>query len=474
MKLHSLLLSAASAALMLASCQDDEINKIGGSITQGEASITIDSTLYDLRAVAVPNDDYDSRTGNLMVGSIAVPEYGSLHTSFVSRMMCLQSLPLADTIPSERVDSCRLRLVISRDLTTGDSLLPQQLTVYRLNKQLPDDISNSFDPEGYYDASAPLGRKTFTASSIGNKIMLDNSTNSTAYLAMKVPVPAQLGRDLFDKYRHEPELFAWPKTFAQYFPGLYVDSSFGNGCVANVIEMKLWAYFWHPDQKKVTTETDTTMVDYHKVDSVALLSVSPEVLSSNRIDYRVSETLRRRIADGQIVITTPGGYRANFTFPAQAIIDEYNRQQHNLSIVSALDMTVPASAIENDFGLGPAPYMLMVKTKELHSFFRENKIPDNKTSFQSAYDAVNGCYRFSALRAYILDLIEKGTVTPDDVDFTFVPVLVTGETVGNNYYGSGGTYYITKCVPYTLMPTMTLLDTKNARVVFTFSSQLIE
>lgn len=118
--------------------------------------------------------------------------------------------------------------------------------------------------------------------------------------------------------------------------------------------------------------------------------------------------------------------------------------------------------------------MLMIKKSEVESFFKNNKIPDNSTSFYSAYDSSNKRYYFSALRNYILSLIEKGNVTDEDVDFTLIPVNVTGETVPGGYYGAPSSFYVTKCVPYTIAPSMTMLDTKKAQVVFTFSSQIVE
>lgn len=471
MKFNKILIALGIvAAPLMVACEDDQVSEIGSSITTGEASITIDSTTYNLNAVAVVNDNYDARTGNLMFGNISVPEYGDLKTSFVSRMMCLTSLPLTDSIPASRVDSVKLRMIVSRDLTTGDSLLPQQVTVYRLTKQLPSGISNAFDPQGYYDQASKLGQKSFTTSSIGNRIYVDGNKNPN-YVAIDVDMPRQLGVDLFDRYKKDPSIFAWPQTFAQYFPGLFVESSFGKGCVANVAEVDLWTYFWHPATKKVINDKDTTVVAYNKVDSVCLLSATPEVLSSNNIKYTVAQSIKDDIAAGKIVITTPGGYYARITLPARQIIAEYNNQQHNLSIISALSMSIPASTISNDFNIGAAPYMLMIKTSEIDEFFRNNRIPDNKTSFYAEYDAYRGRYAFNSLRTYILNLIDKGTVDNDDVDFTLVPVNVSGETEPS--YG-GSTYYITKCVPYMLKPTMTLVDTQNAQVVFTFSSQLID
>ena len=112
----------------------------------------------------------------------------------------------------------------------------------------------------------------------------------------------------------------------------------------------------------------------------------------------------------------------------------------------------------------------MIKTSEIDDFFSKGRLPDNKTSFSSTYDYTNGRYRFNALREYILNLIKKGEIEDDDVDFSFVPVYIGYDNGGQNDTQS----FVTKCLPYTFAPTMTELDTKNSTIIFSFSSQLIE
>lgn len=472
MKLSRLILPLSALVLAAGySACDDDVSQIGGSITKGEITISVDSTDYDLHAVSVVNNNYDSRSGNLLLGNIDVEEYGRLNCSFVSRLLCVTSVPQADTVPVERVDSCILRLVMARTDITGDSLAPQQVTVYKLNKQLPDNITNQFDPTGYYDPSTRLGRRSYTISEIAKSDSAFVSDGSVGK-AVDIKLPVELGRDLFTKYKNEPEIFQWPQTFAQYFPGLYVESSFGRGCVANIYYMYMYVFFHTPDEKKTTVDGETVTTKYNRVEAVTVCSNAAMVLSSNNISYSVSDKIKDLIANGETVITTPGGYVARFNFPIQDIIDDYKNKDHNLSIISNLSMTVPAEKIDNDFNIGAAPYMLMIKTSEIDSFFKNNKIPDNKTSFYATYDSTNKRYVFSGLRPYLLNLLDKENISDDDVDFSLIPVSITQEKSTTGY---GQTvFYVSKCVPYTATPTMTRMHMEKAKIVFTFSSQVIE
>ncbi|MDE6771282.1 MAG: DUF4270 domain-containing protein [Muribaculaceae bacterium] len=463
-------LSALAMAIGGLACEDD-VSPIGGSITKGEASISIDTTIFNLDATPVINDRYDARSGALMLGNITVPEYGDLNCSFVTRLLCATNVPVADTIPEERIDSCLLSLYVGSLNYTGSSSAPQQLEVYRLEKQIPSDIDNNFvpTPGDYYNPRMPLGKKSYTVS---NLALSDSLQSVTTGVTINVKMPDKMAKDIFREYKENPQIFQWPETFAkEYLPGLYVKSTFGNGCLANISSLRV-SVFYHDFKTTTKVEDgDTIKTTTPDIKSVVVFSNAPEVLSSNHISYVMSDNIKDRVAAGETIITTPGGYEAKFNFPAQEIIDKYKDSERNLSIVGGLSMSIPAESVENDFGLGIAPYMLIIKTSEVEKFFAENKIPDNKTSFYAKYDSTNKRYYFSSLRSYFLDLLAKEEITDDDTEMSIIPVLISTEDVQSGY---NTVTYVTQCVPYTYYPTMTRLDTKNTEIVFTFSSQVID
>lgn len=469
-----LLLPATALAVMssFSSC-DEDTSGIGSSLTEGQISISIDTLTYDLSARAIEYDNFDSRTGNLLLGNLNVPEYGSLNCSFVTRLMCATSLQLPDSLMDpEKVDSCKLAMFMVRGDITGDSLTPQRVNVYNLTRQLPSDITNTFNPDGYYDSSKPFGTSSFTASLAGTQ---DSIFTSSSYgtVPIYVNLPKDFGKEIFRLYRDNPEVFSWPQTFAGIFPGLFIETSFGKGCVSNIQDIRMYVYFNYDKQERVIENGESVLKTVNTVGGVTPFMSSPEVLSSNNISFEVSDYIKNMVADGDMVITTPGGYRASFTFPTRDIIRRYETAEHNLSLISDLILSIPAETIENDFGIGATPTLMLIKTNEIEKFFNENKIPDNITSFTADFDSVNKRYRFSSMRQYIIDMLAKGDITDEDCDFSLIPVNLTTESV-LNYYGTSSTSYVTKCTPYTIKPTMTRLHTDEAVVVFTFSSQLLD
>lgn len=457
----------------LTACEEDTTS-IGSSITTGEVKISVDTFYFNLGAKALPVSSFDSKTGNLMLGSINTTEYGELNCSFVTRLMCVPKLDVADSLLNvDRVDSCKLILGANRSDIIGDSLAPQRLSVYTLTKQLPSDINNLFNPEGYYNAAAPLASKSYTLSEISGT---DSAFYNNSFVDLSVDLPVSFGKEIFEKYIKEPEIFQWPQTMAENFlPGLFVKSTFGKGCVANIESAYIAVFYYNLAPSTTIVDKDTIPIVKHVANVTFPFTVSPEVLSSNNITYSPSKQIveKNMVDDGQIVVTTPGGYLANFLFPAQPLIDRYKDKNSHLSTINDLILYIPAEVYNSQSGMPVAENLLMVKTSEYENFFKNNKVPDNLTSFTGVYDSNNQRYYFTTMRNYLIDLLTKETITQEDLEFTIVPVEITTETQ-SNYYSSSTTTYVTKCVPYTSKPTMTLLKTDKAMVTFSFSTQVID
>lgn len=464
---------AGASVMALTSCQD-EVSEIGGSLVNSEVTISVDSLVTDLNGKSEWVEAIDARTTTKLIGRLSVPEYGSLRCSFVTQLMSATKMNIPDSITSEMVDSTKIVFSVPRGALTGDSLAPQQLKVFRLTKQIPDTISSRFNPVGYYDPANPMGVRSYT---ISNVYMSDSAFKKRAYVSIPVKLPRDFALDLFGKYRANDPMFEWPSEFNKWFPGIYVEQNFGNGCVANISKAETFLYWHHAEQVAVPVDSGKVKYEIRDVaDSICLLSSRPEVISSNRIDYTVSDALKQRVADGTPILTSPSGYIVDITFPLESLLKKYLQSNTEMSVVAKLTLEIPGKVIKNDYGIMQAPYLLMVRTSERESFFRENKIPDNETSFYAGYDAETGTYRFEKMRAYFLKKLEdyrSGKLTSiEDEEFSLVPVYVTTEKTDN--YDGSVTTYVVRVTPYMAGPTMTHLDTEHSVIIFTFSSQKID
>lgn len=472
-RLYSILTVAmATVSLLLGAC-DDDMSSIGGSLSSSEVTIRVDSLTCNLSGKTVKAPDFETRSAYSLLGSIRVPEYGELDCSYLTQFLPAENLNLPDTITYQDIDSVKLILTIPKTYITGDTLAPQQMRVYSLTKQLPEQVTPSFNPEGYYDSANPLSTKSYTLSGY---TFGDSTYNSASIISVKASLPLEIGRNLVKAYEENPSLFVWPQEFAKYWPGIYVTPSFGKGCIAPVYSTGVYAYY---PKTVATVETDeegeVTTVYKQVADSVCMLTTAPEVVSSININYSPSENVTGMIDEGKSVIVTPAGYVVSFRFPAEYILDSYWKDEYDLGVINNLKLSIPATQISNAYGLGLPPALLMVKTSEMDSFFAEGRLPDNKTSFTSLYSADNAAYNFNSMRQYILNLMEngRGGIAEDDLNFTLIPVTVTTED-----YTDPSTYQtvtaVTSVTPYVIMPSMVELDMENALVVFTYSTQTLE
>jgi hypothetical protein len=453
--------------LWLVSCSDDSV--IGESLANDEISITIDSA-FKVSGHSVYVPDFDSRSRTLILGGVNVPEYGKLSASFVTQLMSATAMNISDTIPVDSVCGMNLKLSYRRQAITGDSLAPCQVKVFALNKDLPSDIMSNFDPTGYYDPSSPIGVKNYTASALGRT---DSLYKTDLYGHISIPVSLDLAKSVFNRYRNDPSVFQWPSTFVKYFPGLYVENTFGSGCVVNITVGEVALYYNYG--KREGYADDDGVYRYRwvsAVDSVTLFSTAPEVLSSNNLSVKISDNITSKVAAGEPVLFAPNGYHVRIKFPTQDIINKYWSDTFNVGMVNNLTFSLPVSNIKNDYGITPPPYLLMVRTCDLDTFFENNSVPDNVRSFWGTYASSTGLYTFTSMRDYIVDIMDKyGTEVPeDDTDFTLVPVNITTETVTDSSTGSSKVV-VTYCAPFILRPTMGLLDFDRASVKFIFSRQ---
>lgn len=491
------LISIAAAGLFSA-CEDN-VPTIGSDLASGEVQIALDSLVWDgteqyimrgdnkyafdcpkLSYTTLFDDAVDTRSTTNLLGRISVPEYGDLNCSFVSRMMCTTKLAIPDSIPIEQIDSMKLILRVPRGELTGDSLAPQQLRVYRLTKSLPLDIDNRFDPTGYYDPSNPIGSRSFTLSALG---MSDSIYMKLSYIDIEIPLTKELAIETVNAYRNEAtkDIFSWPQSFEQYFHGIYVEPSFGRGCIANIAASIFNIYYNYKVTESTTSEGVTTTTVKTKTGVVGVFESSPIVLNSNNVIYKPSNHLQGLAAENDALITTPGGYRVNLRFPGKELVDIFKKSQTQLAVVSNLTFSIPCEEIANEYGLTPPPYLIMVKSSKLAEFLANNSLPDNKDSFYALYSSTAKRYSFSSMRSYIVDLIKNG-VKDEDLDFTIIPANLTFEDQSSSssynyyyYYGYGSSSSskktLTKCTPYITKPTMCRLRMDKAQTVFTYSIQ---
>lgn len=455
----SILASAVLASLSLCSC-DDETNGIGSSLIQSENNIIIEDN-FKLTGHSVTNDKVQSRTAMLLIGSIDTDDYGHFSSDFVTQFMPVAQIDSTLT-SAAAIDSVKLKLMFAPGNFVGDSIIPMGLEVYRLNKELKAPIFSDFNPQNYYDATRPLGSTIYDTSNLE----LSDSLKKLQHRDIYIDLPRDLGVELYNIYRDNPENYATPTAFAKHFPGIYVRNSYGAGRVTQIGATLLQLYYHHDTTNAVGRDTT-----YNYIGS--FYSATPEVLSNNNIGYDIAPQLSQDVENGQQLIIAPAGLEVEMTFPLLDIIRYYRANSARLSVINNLTLSIPATNISNTYGIRPPSQLLMVLKKDKDKFFEESKITDGITSFYATYSDATDSYDFSSLRNYLLDALQReGKLTPDDYTFVLTPVSVDAETVYDSYSGTNVTY-VKSVVPYVQQPAMVRLFLDKAKLQLTFTNQSV-
>lgn len=466
-------LLAVAALLALYACTDETI---GVSITDGVSSIIEDSS-FVITGHSVRNDRVQMRTSTKMLGALQADGYGSIAAEAVTMWMPAVKIDTAG-VSADMIDSCRLKLRLPyRNGFTGDSLAPMRLNVYRLNKALPNPIYSDFDPTGYYDSSDLLASESYSPTSGWIEMSTSYVTGTSEYDTVRVisvPMPVELGRELFSTYINDPEKFASPKAFVDVFPGIYINNSYGSGHVVNIKATELDVYY----RQHIYNDDGTDTI--YPAQCQSYLASTPEIISNNIIRFDMDEALNSMANSGEALIVAPAGYEVQVHFPIQDIIDKYrNNIGNNRSVVNTLSLELPVSVPYTEYDIQPPTYLLMVKTSMKDNFINGDSLTNNKDSFYAVYNSKTKSYTFSGLRNYLLNILENkgGIATEEDFDFTITPVDLTTYVYSSGYsyyYGSSTSTAVTKISPMVSRPAVARLLLDKAKVKITYSKQIVD
>lgn len=430
---------------------------IGTSIAQEDAKIVVDSFI-SVTGKSVMSERIQSRTITQLLGKIDANGYGYLSSDVVTQFMPAGKIDTSNVSESD-IDSLKLYLQIPLGGYIGDSIAPMGLKVYRLNKQLPYPIYSDFNPSDYYSTDDLIGSTTYAA----NALELNDSVQKLQYRTIAVDLPTSLGKEFFNKYKENPAIYSDPAIFSQFFPGIYITNSFGSGRIMKIGNAQVKLYY-HKTVKMEETGEDST---YYKVGNY--FAVTPEIVTNNNITYNISNDLESMIQNGDNILVAPTGTNVEISFPTQDIIETYVKNKGSLSVINSLTFEIPVAKIPNKYNITPPPYVLLIKKSDVDSFFANSQVTDNESSFYAAYNKEKNSYQFSDMRSYIVNMISKGDIGPEDFEFVIIPVSVNTENTT-----STSAIYLKDIVPYIETPAMAKLLLDKAKIKFTYSTQTIK
>lgn len=420
-------LAALGFAATLFSC-DDTTTGIGDFVANADEIPAIAET-YNVTTCTTLLDSIYSRTSSAYLGKYTDPEFGEYSAEFITQINCVEGQRFPDTF--QGIEETTLELYYNSYY--GDSLATLRVQVDTLNTVINDNGKDkqlyytSFNPEDFYNKNAaPLAIKDYAAYNVA---LADSTKSDDEYYGS---VSMDLGKDFSDyltrKYeendhRNFDDAYAFINNVLK---GFYIHTTHGEGSVLYIGDI------WLRMKVKYLTKGNVS----GEVDSVVYMNVpfaaSKEVFMSTRMQN--SEKLKEFVKEDNpyTYLKTPAGLCTEVTLPLQTMYEELNKDTLN-SIT--LSLTKMKATNDGPYKMGVPSYLLLVRKNEMISFFENNKVPDNITSFLASYDSSANSYSFSKLNrlvSYIFSELRNEEKQDEDWDkILLVPVTTELDSEGN-------------------------------------------
>lgn len=413
------------AILTFSGC-DDNTGSLGMDMLPDSDGMSAHTTTFDVITQSLVADSVFAKTSIGYVGKFTDKEFGFYEASFLTELNCTDNFSLPEVYkydPDTKTGSgillkdsvVSVQLVIFYSRWFGDSLNACRMSLYELDKKLAKDHYTNIDPKDYYSNTSQylLGRKAYTAfdTTVPDSIRYgkDERGNPIYYPNITFQLDnVKFGEDrILNVYRKNPEYFKNAATFIdKIFKGVYVKSDYGDGTILYIDRVDLQMTFpFH-------VINDTTGVARKKKDgndsivnktTVAFASTK-EVIQANQ--FLNSEMIKKKAEEKEhTYIKSPAGIFTEAIMPYDSIYNELSKDTLN-----AAKLTFTNYNEENNqkFSMSAPKDVLLIRKKDLKSFFEDNKLTDNMTSFTVSHNNVaSNQYTFKNIARLVTTCINE-------------------------------------------------------------------
>lgn len=405
----------------------------------------VDSAVFHILRTSVMNKDWKYGLSKLDPNGIYTPE------AFRKRGM------VWDSIVNNDIDSMTVRIYYQTYY--GDSLAPQQLTVYQLpdNAKLDEEPDEHFYNGEWIDKAMNdyckdeyiIGRKSFTAA---NRVLSDSVRHLSSYLPY---IEIKLSDELKEKFLHasveasikRDNRFGGQKAYPQYadifsniatlreqwMSGIAVKSTFGTGCIVKVYNTAVYFFYrsFHKYDKDGTLlrNPDDTKDSTYTLSHVQYMAVTPDVVQMSHVTSEIGVSKEKLIAgfkmnddivgasqtneDSCHIIVSPQGFYATVDLPVGKImrrIMDTVSSQDSAYFLNGANFSLMCEKPEGDLFMSiPPKNLLMVQQDNMTKFFENRNLADSTISVASySADSVMNkiyYYHFGNISSLINNLV---------------------------------------------------------------------
>ena len=427
---------------------DDSTGSLGLGILPDEDKIEVISKAYDVSTNSILSGPVYARTDTAYLGRYDDKEFGSFEASFMTQLNCLDSLRFPEVYDPETKEGYLVKneihsteLILAYSKYFGDREVPNHVNIYELNELITASSEihyTNIDPYAYFNKNeGVLGEGTFTAGDLGTSEEIKKGQYYKP--TVKIPLPKKVGEDIFNKNRSNPEYFYNNEIFQkEVFKGIYAEVDQGRGSILYLDHVALIVNFEH----YVLDKEGDILQTHDKKDSTSISGISfvntKEVYQLNKF-LTDKEVLEAKVAENKhSYIKSPAGIFTELALPIDQIINDDEIKNDTINSVK-LQFDSYVNEDKGVFTMEKPKNLLMIRKGEIKSFFEENKITDNITSYIASINQ-KGQYIFPNISRLVNTLSEEKKTEKDNElaedwnHMVLIPVTLD-TTVEKDMYG---------------------------------------
>lgn len=409
MKKLTYLAGAALVAMAFSACGDETLT-IGNSLTSDNDKLDITAATFQAHTQTIMADSVLSLSNNCYFGRVRDPETGSDVTSeFTTQFHLLENTYISpDALIVGRdnghaaADSCDLVLYLSSPFKGSDSLTAMKMNVWELATPMREG-------QRYYSNFSPLSSGMVRTDGLRKSKMFSYKDNTISnaqrnattwqeniritlnqpYTAADGTVYNNYGTYLLQQYYTHPEYFKNSIAFANNVcPGFFFQITDGQGFHAMVSNIGLRTYY--------RVQGDTTVNN-----AQLTLAGTREVLQTTHVTNDMEAIRQLASQDDCTYLKSPAGLFTEVTLP----IDDIKQGHQTDSLIGAKIVFQRLNNLSADERMFSTPATILMLPKDsLYSYFEKSNVPDNKTSYITAYSSSYNTYTFSNISNLITEL----------------------------------------------------------------------
>lgn len=408
-----------AATLTFLGC-DDNTGTLGIGMLPDSDGISSHTEEFDVVTKSIFADSVFAKTSTGYVGRFTDAKFGTYEASFLTELNCREGFTFPEVYDPEKktgrltenkITGVRLRVYYSSWF--GDSLNACRMSVYQLNEKLDRNRYTNIEPSKYYRPEGLLGRRAYTAYDTSVTDEERNATDSNGDPTYYPHIDFTLDKDKYgnDWYNRPASDFTDSETFIEnVFKGIYLKNDYGDGTILYIdrVDLQMQYEFFVLDDDNVPYKRKEE--GHVGEDSIAQtwmteFASTKEVIQANKFENskKIEDIVNNE--DDCTYIKSPAGIFTEAVLPYDEI---YNQLTGDTLNAVSLSFKNYYEKNNGKFSMSPPKYVLLLRKMEFKSFFEENKLPDNVTSFTTEHNSVaTNQYTFSNIARLVSTCINE-------------------------------------------------------------------